>query len=110
MIITNALKEKLLELFAKKDCEAIQVGLIERSCGGQSVDFSLVTLEDGDRIIEVNGIKVVISEEDEEAFEHLIFDYEDEGVVLSFEEGYEPHHCCDDECCEDDDCCCHHEA
>lgn len=111
MIITNELKQILDVIFEANSKNGVHISLTTHSCGGKGLDVECIKLED-DNYKEYNGVKVVISPEDDTFLEHYILSADaNGGVSVALEEGYEPQHTCN--CGENgehncgDECSCH---
>lgn len=101
MKITDACKERFLELFKENDVDTLIISTKEQSENGFVMDLDLGKKTDKDRIIDVNGINVSISEADEELFEDITFDVDGDKIAI-----IKDHCCCGGHCHDDDDDCC----
>jgi cobalamin biosynthesis protein CbiG len=82
---------------------------IEENEEGAAIAVNLITTDEAEglRVIDVDGIKVAISEEDEQSLEEAVFDVgENEGEFMIDLPHHHHHHHGDGCCCGDDDCCC----
>ena len=113
MIITDAGKAIFLEAMNRVGKDICHMFLTHHDEGEVGLSLALIDEKDADRIIEVNGLKINISEEDEKYLESATFD--GEGTNLKVTMPMQGHGCgcgChhhEGECCEGEDheCCCH---
>ena len=82
MIITDAAKEVFLEAITRTKKSICHMGLIPTHCGGRSLDLCLIPEEEATRLVDINGLKVDISEEDEETLRDFTFDAKDKALCL----------------------------
>jgi len=89
MIITDELNQYLKMTLKTNDKDAINISLVTHSCGGKGLDIKCIKLENED-YQDYNGLKVVISPEDDEFLKHFILSCDDNGMVsVALEEGYD---------------------
>ena len=110
MKITDTSKLIFLQVMEENQSDAVKISLTNHESGGKVLDMQCVKLSENDRVIDINGIKVIMDEETEIMLEHYIFDKDEESGGLKLI--YNGPHSCDCNCgCDDcgDDCdCCHH--
>lgn len=121
MIITDEGKQIFLEAIERTGKPVVSLFLSDTE-EGVGLNIGLIEEAGARRLIEVNGIKIDITEEDEAALEETTFDAEGENLKVTMPHcgcGHHRHHhgegCCHhhegEECCCDDGCDCHkHEA
>ncbi len=106
MKITAECKERFLEIFKENNVDTIIISTQENSCHGFVMNLELGKKETLERVIDVDGINVSISQEDEELLNDLIFDIDGEQIAIIKENC----DCCGEHKCNcHDDCCCDHE-
>lgn len=112
MKITEQCKQKFLEIFKENNVDTIVISTQENSCHGFVMNLELGKKETLERVIDIDGVNVSISNADEELLGDLIFDIEEEQIVILKENNDScdfcgEHEChCHDDCC-DEHCCCH---
>ena len=74
MNITDSAKTVFLAAMEKTGLPVCHLGLTTTHCGHKGLDLNLIKEEEATRLIEVNGLKVDISEEDEAALDGYTFD------------------------------------
>ncbi|MCF0112826.1 MAG: hypothetical protein HUJ60_02495, partial [Bacilli bacterium] len=102
MVITEKGKTCILNVMAKLKKDALAIVLAEDE-QGPLLDIAVIEKRDADRLIEVNGVSLAISEEDERSLENYVFDAEGEELHV-----YANHHCCGGHHHHEDGCCGHH--
>lgn len=108
MKITDECKNKLNELLLKNEADTLILSTSDSNEKGFTMNLDLGKKANCPRVIQVNGINVAISEEDEKELEDIVFDFDGTQIVIEQE-----HHCCSchDECCgcheDGNDCSCH---
>ena len=90
MKFTNEVKQFFGILFVKNGKDAIKISLVPHRCGGKGLDLQCIKL-DGESYKEIDGLKVVISPEDEELLEPYIISSDDNGNITVMLE--HPHQC-----------------
>lgn len=82
MQITESAKEIFLNAMQRLKMDAIHIELVTHHCGGKGLNLQLIKKEDASRLIEVNGLFVDISEEDEPYMDTIVFDGEGNSIKL----------------------------
>ncbi|MCR5309292.1 MAG: hypothetical protein K6E21_04195 [Bacilli bacterium] len=92
MKITRELNEFLKMFLKMEGKDAVEISLIPHECGGKGLDLHCVKLENRD-YVDYDGLKVIISKEDDEVLTHYILDADDKGgVAISMDTNY-AHQC-----------------
>ncbi len=99
MKITDECRNQLNELLSKNGADTLIIKTTDSTEKGFIMNLDLGKKENNSRVIQVNGINVAISEEDEDDLEDIVFDFDGEQIVIEQE-----HHCCS---CQEDCCGCH---
>lgn len=127
MTITAAGKAIFLSAMERTGKPVCNIFLTDQGEGEAGLNLALIPEAEAKRVIEINGLKIDISEADEAALEEAVFDGEGENLKVTLPRrgcgcGCGCHHHDEGECCCDDDCdcggdchCegeghCHHEA
>lgn len=136
LTITDKCKELFIGVLKDNEADVLTISLGEEKDGQVAVNLNVAKEGEAERIIEINGIKVGISEEDEHSMSDVIFDSDGDDILIGVRQhecgcGHHHHHedgecchghhhegeeCCHDhhreegECCcgDDEECCCHH--
>lgn len=137
LTITDECKELFLGVLKDNEADVLTISLGEEKDGQVAVNLNVAKEGEAERIIEINGIKVGISEEDEHSMSDVVFDSDGDDILIGVRQhecgcGHHHHHhedgecchghhhegeeCCHDhhreegECCcgDDEECCCHH--
>lgn len=112
MKITEQCKQKFFDIFKENNVDTIVISTKENSCHGFVMNLELGKKDTLERVIDIDGVNVSISNTDEELLDDLIFDIEGEQIVILKENNDScdccgEHEChCHDDCC-DEHCCCH---
>lgn len=111
MKITDSCREVLFDLFSKNQADTLIISTKDNTEKGYTMNIDLGTKEMLGRVIQINGVNVSISEEDEEILHDIVFDFDGNQIVVIQES-----HCChanggcgcesDGDCC-GSDCGCH---
>lgn len=104
--ITNAAKDMIAQALNRMGKDVIHVGLVTHRCGGKGLDIALVKESEAKRIIDINGLSVDISEEDESFLNGFLFDAEGNNLKVTPPEDFQPSSCssCNEDC--DGECHC----
>lgn len=102
MKITNEAKEAILALLKENEVDTLNVS-VTHDGHHHSINLEIGNKDEFDRVISINDMNVAISEEDENALEHIVLDLRD-GELFLFDEG---HHCCHGHGHHDGEGCCH---
>ena len=98
--ITDAAKNMITQAMKRMGKDAMRVGLVTRHCGGKGLDIALIQENDAKRKIEVNGLAIDISEEDEAFLNGFLFDAEGNNLKVVPPEDFQPSSCssCHEDC------------
>lgn len=99
--------EAILETLKEENYDALHLALFKKPCGGKGLRFNFIKKDDSLRYINVEGILVAITEEDEAFFNNFYFDIDDDGnLLIKPTKDYKPEPCkCGGENCDDCEGC-----
>lgn len=115
MKITPNCKALLATFMAENKADCFDIACTNDENGEANIEVDLIDSSRAKRLIEVDGVKVSISQEDEALLANVIFEEKDGDMYLTVEGGCcgcggHHHHHHEGECCGcGDDGCCHHD-
>ena len=92
MKITRELNEFLKMFLKMEGKDAVNISLVPHKCGGKGLDIKCVKLEN-EEYKDIDGLKIIISNDDEELLEHYILDADDNGGVRVMLDNNSAHQC-----------------